>query len=294
MKLKTLAIAIALGAMPFAAQADFKVSGDFSVGYFGDADGTKELREQGSEVNFDASEKVGGTTFYGHAEFDFNGSGSFSYQDPDEPTELKTVADTLTIQEVRVGAKGAWGDFAMGEADNGCDATDVGGYPDQWMANNQGGCKGSDVNNFVYKRSMGMATVAVSHNPNGDKYNAIGIKAKVGPVTASLGYEAGDALGSNDKNVAFGVSGTFGPVSVGLRGNKADDYDNTAVGVNASYSAGANTFYGGFGQDAAEVDRWAVGYNRAIGSNTTFIFEAAETDIDGLDTEYGVGLKHAF
>ena len=47
MKLKTLAIAIALGAMPFAAQADFKVTGDFSVGYFGDADGTKELREQG-------------------------------------------------------------------------------------------------------------------------------------------------------------------------------------------------------------------------------------------------------
>ena len=276
MKLKTLAIAIALGAMPFAAQADYKVGGDFTVGYFGDASGDNELMENGSEINFDASEKVGGTTFYGHVEVDFQGTGN-----------------AAQFQEVRVGAKGAWGDFSMGETDNGCDATDVGGYPDQFLANNQGGCKGSDKENFTYKRAMGPATVAVSHNPNGQEYNAIGIKGKMGPVTASLGYEAGDALGGNDKNVVLGLSGSMGPLSVGLRANKADAYANAAVGVNASYSAGANTFYGGFGQDSSETDRWAVGYNRAIGSNTTFIVEFAETD-GAANTEYGIGLKHAF
>lgn len=277
MKLKTLAIAIAMGAMPFAAQADYKVSGDFTVGYFGDAAGDKELKESGSEINFDASEKVGGTTFYGHVEMDMGGTGN-----------------TANFEEIRVGAKGAWGDLSMGETDNGCDATDVGGYPDQFLANNQGGCKGSDVNNITYKRSMGAATVAVSHNPNGNEYNAIGLQGKMGPATVSLGYEAGDDMGADDKNVVLGLSGAFGPVSVGLRANKADSYDNAAVGVNASYSAGANTFYGGFGQDKDETDRWAVGYNRAIGSNNTFVFEAAETDAAGNDTEFGIGLIHKF
>ena len=291
MKLKTLAIAIAMGSMPFAAQAELKISGDFSVGYFGDKDGNTELKESGSEINVDASEKVGGTTFYGHTELDFNGGGSFTYLNPDQ--EAEEGAHTLTIEEVYVGAKGAWGDFRMGDTDNACDALDVGGYPDQWLANNQGGCKGSDSNNFVYKRGMGAATVAVSHNPNSDEYNAVGIKGKMGPVTASLGYEAGDALGANDKNVVLGLSGSFGPVSLGLRANKADAYDDTAVGVNASYSAGPHTVYGGTGQNSAGTDRWAVGYNRSLGSKTTFIAEAAETD-GASDTEFGIGLKHAF
>ena len=33
MKLKTLAIAVAVASMPFAAQADLKISGDIGVGY---------------------------------------------------------------------------------------------------------------------------------------------------------------------------------------------------------------------------------------------------------------------
>ena len=277
MKLKTLAIAIALGAMPFAAQAELKISGDISVGYFGDATGGTSIKENGSEINIDASETVGGTTFYGHTEIDFQGTGN-----------------AAQFQEVRVGAKGAWGEVILGDADNGCGQLDVGGYPDVWFANNQGGCKGSGDSIVLYKRSMGAATVAVSHNPNdGSEHSAIGIQGKVGPVKASLGYESGDDLGDNDKNVVLGLAGSFGPVSVGLRANKADAYDNAAIGVNAAYKFGPHKVYGGFGQDSAETDRWSVGYNRSLGSNTTFVAEFAESDGDS-DTSYGIGLKHAF
>lgn len=276
MKLKTLAIAIAVSSVSFTAQADLKISGDFGVGYFQSSSGDNEMKESGSEINFDAAEKVGGTTYFGHVELDMDGTGN-----------------TAEFEEIRVGAKGAWGEIRAGEADNGCDWLDVGGYPDKFMAPIQGSCKGSDVNNLVYKRSMGAATVAVSHNPQGDEYNAIGVQAKIGPVKASLGYEAGDALGSNDKNVTVGLSGSFGPVALGLRANKADSYSHADIGVNAAYTAGSNKFYVGFGNDENDVDGWGAGYNRAIGKKSTFVIEARDSDTQA-EMEYGIGMIHKF
>lgn len=275
LKLKTLSIAIAAGTLSLSAQADLKIGGDIGVGYFQSSSGDNEVKEAGSEINFDAPEKVGGTTFYGHVEVDMAGTGN-----------------TAEFEEIRVGAKGAWGEVRLGEADNGCDWLDVGGYPDKFMAPIQGSC-GSDVNNLVYKRSMGAATVAVSHNPNGDKYNAIGVQAKIGPVKASLGYEVGGVLGANDKNVAVGLSGSFGPVSLGLRANKADGYSHADIGVNAAYSAGGNKFYVGFGNDENDVDGWGAGYNRSIGKKSTFVIEARDSDTQA-EMEYGIGLIHVF
>ena len=277
MKLNTLAIAVAASLVSFSAQADIKIGGDIGVGYFQSSSGDNELKEVGSEINVDGSQKVGGTTYFGHVEMDMDGTGN-----------------TAEFEEIRVGAKGAWGELRLGETDNACDWLDVGGYPDKFMGlQSQGGCKGSDVSNIAYKRSMGAATVAVSHNPNGTEYNAIGIQGKIGPVKASLGYEAGDALGSSDKNVTLGLYGSFGPVNVGLRANRADSFNDTDVGVHAAYTAGANKFYVGFGNDETDRDSWAAGYNRKLGSKTTFVVEARDQD-GQAETEYGIGLIHAF
>ena len=285
MKLSTLAIAIAAATVSVSAHSaahstdGIAITGDITVGYFGDATGNNKLAENGSEVNLDASAtSKGGVTYYAHTEVDFQETGN-----------------AAQFQEVRVGAKGAFGEVIFGEADNGCDQLDVGGYPDQFLANNQGGCAGDsmglDANNMVYLRTMGAATVAVSHNPNDTtEHSAIGVKGVIGPVTASLGYESGDDLGGLDKNVTLGLSASLGAVTLGLRANDAGSQDG--LGVNAAYSAGANTIYGGFGE-VNDVDRWAVGYNRNLGGNTTFIVEAAETD-GASDTEFGIGLKHTF
>lgn len=283
MKMKTLAIAIALGAMPFAAQADLKISGDFGVGYFGDATGNNEMEEYGSEINFDATEKVGGTTFYGHTELDINGSGN-----------------TARFEEVRVGAKGAWGDLTLGDIGNACDQLMVGGFPDKFMApSTQGGCSnpGNDV--ISYKRSMGAATVGVTHSPDANEHNSIAVAGAFGPVGAALAVEDGDEVGGT--NIVLGLTGKIGPLAVGLRANSFDSDtaggDMDAIGINAKYTVGANSYYAGMGKGdpatGSDVDSWTVGYNRSIGSNSTFVFEAGETDGDA-ETSYGVGLIHAF
>ncbi|PID46865.1 MAG: hypothetical protein CSB47_01915 [Proteobacteria bacterium] len=291
MKLKTLAIAIAMGAVPFAAQADLKIGGDITVGYFNMNGTAGEVRENGSEINIDASQKVGGTTFYGHTELDFQGTGS-----------------AAEFEEVRVGAKGRWGEFILGETDNGCDATDVGGTDEVWLAHTQGGCMGSDENNVVYKRDFRRATVAVSHNPNGtgnnNHYNAIGVKGKLGPVAASLGYEKGDGIGANGgKNIALGLDAEFGRFSVGMQASQFDPDTGSkrdAAGLNLGYKAGANFFYGGFGRheitgSTDKVKSWSVGYNRSVGSNTTLIVEAGKANTDTEDdVSYALGMKHAF
>ena len=108
-----------------------------------------------------------------------------------------------------------------------------------------------------------------------------------------MGYEAGDALGDNDKNVTLGLYGSFGPVALGLRANKADDYSHADIGVNAAYSAGGNKFYVGFGNDENDVDGWGAGYNRSIGKKSTFVIEARDSDSQD-EAEYGIGLIHAF
>jgi len=281
MKLKTLAIAIAAAAMPFAAQAELKVGGDIGVAYQQNSAGVKSFDESGSEINVDASHKVGGTTFYGHTEIDFGGTGN-----------------TAAFQEVRVGAKGAFGEVILGDADNACDQLDVGDTNEVWVTHGQGGCQGADANNMVYKRSMGAVTAAISTSPDTDAQSeenvAFGLKGKMGPVTASFGYEDGDLDGNTATpdvdNIVVGLSGSFGPATVGLTANKLDGGD-TDVGANFLVSRGANNFYGGIG-DVGNTDSWSLGYKRVMGK-TDFIAEIADTD-GATDSAYAVGMRHRF
>ena len=84
MKLRTLAIAVAMASVPFAAQAEFKVGGDVGVGYFKHGDGETFFGGHGSEVTFDASEKVGGLTFFGHFEVNVAGATVSSRADVED------------------------------------------------------------------------------------------------------------------------------------------------------------------------------------------------------------------
>lgn len=278
LKLKTLSIAIAAGTLSLSAQADLKIGGDIGVGYFQSSSGDNEVKEAGSEINFDAPEKVGGTTFYGHVEVDMAGTGN-----------------TAEFEEIRVGAKGAWGELILGEADNACDQLDVGGTNEVWVTHSQGGCQGADVNNIVYKRSFGAMSAAISANvENAEENVAVGLKGKMGPVTASFGYEDGD-LDANPvtpdvDNITVGLSGAFGPATIGVRANQMDGGD-TDVGANFMISRGANNFYGGIG-DVGNTDSWSLGYKRVMGK-TDLIAELADTD-GTTDSAYALGLRHRF
>lgn len=321
MKLKTLAIAITAAAMPFAAQAELKITGDIGVAYQQSGAGVKSFGESGSELNIDASETVNGVTYYGHTEVDMGGTGN-----------------TANFDEIRVGMKGGFGELILGEADNACDQLDVGGTNEVWVTHAQGGCQGSDVNNIVYKRKMGAATVSLSHNPENSEHSAFGIKGGVGPVTASFGYEDGDGLGGN--NITYGVVGKIGSFSVGLRGNTFSSdtagADTDGIGANFLWSRSGHSVYGGFGQvdaytaavgantvvdttastgpirdasnniigyttpayvaasaaSTATNDSWSLGYKRTIGS-TDFIAEMADYENEN-DSRYAIGVRHRF
>ncbi|RVU85376.1 porin [Leucothrix sargassi] len=274
MKLKTLAIAVAMASVPFAAQADLDIGGDVTVGYFGNSVGDNELLSIGSELTLSADEKVGQITYFGSVTANFDDA---------------LLGGGIGTDDLYVGLRGNFGEVRLGDTDNGCDAVDTGWVADdEFLSHNSGGCAGSDQNNITYKRSMGPATVAVSHSPNGSEYNAIGVSGSFGPVSASLGYEAGDELGDSDKNVVIGLSGKVGMFDLGVRASRADD-EETLVGYTAKYTAGPNKMYVGFGEN----DSTFLGYQRALSGKTTMIVEYA--DQDGYDeAEYAVALKHDF
>ena len=278
MKLSTLAFAVAAATLSFAAQADYRLGGDVTVGYFGNADGDNELLGNGTNFTLSADEKMKGLTYFGQVDIDIADS---------------LEGGDLSSDDMFVGIRGAFGEVRLGDTDNGCDAVDTGWVvDDEWISHDSGGCAGSDKNNVVYKRSMGNATVAASHSPNGSEYSAVGIKGSFGPVAASLGYEFGDELGDSDKNVVLGVSGKIGAVAVGIRASKADDADDTNIGYTAQYVQGPNKFYVGIG-DVNDEDSQFLGYQRALSQKTSVIAEYA--DSDGQDeAEYGIGLKHQF
>jgi len=320
MKLKTLAIAIAAvavsaPAMTMAAEKSnevntptttFNVNGDVGIRYQ-DINGVDAFQSAGSNITFSASETRGGITYFGQADFDFTNGGNF-------------VADDL-----RVGVKGAFGEIVGGDTDNGCDATDIGGSNEVWLTHTQGGCAGSDVNNLTYKRSIGPAAFAISHNVNTET-NALGVSGKVGKFGVSLGYEdLGDTTsnsgsfcqtdaqvvldrdgnefcidGSNlspgtsrratrGGNTVLGITGGIGPFAIGFRANKQNDV-KAKHGINFLYSRNGHNFYGG-GQTSSQGEKdKSLGYKRVMG-NSDFIIEAEDT---GSDTNYVIGMRHRF
>ncbi|WP_158278879.1 porin [Leucothrix arctica] len=281
MKLSIIAIAIAAASMTGAAQAELKVSGDVTVSYQEDGTGgSSSFDGAGTEVIFDASQKVGNLTVFGSATANIGGTGS-----------------TVTADDVFLGLKGAFGTVKIGDTDNGCDTVDTGWVADDvFISHDSGGCAGSDTSNVTYSNTRGAMTYAASVSPEDSADNfAVGIKGKMGPVTASFGYENGDLDGdattSDVDNVVLGLSGNYGPVAVGVRMNQMDGGD-TDFGYTAQYAAGANKFYAGFG-DVTDQDSKYLGYNRSIGKNTIAVIEW--TDKDKLvDNQVAVGLKHSF
>lgn len=327
MKLKTLAIAVAVASVPFAAQADFAVSGDVSVGYFKSIDGSDRFGGNGSEVIFDASEKVGDLTYFGHFEVNVAGAtvnSSTNVEGDSNEASRVTLAGQLSSDDMYVGVKGAFGSVQLGDTDNGCDATDVGFVAsDEYISHDSGGCKASDQNNITYKKTSGSVTYAASYSPDvdagsanaGEDTFAIGVKGKIGPAAVSLGYESETSLSVKDangvdvnrgSNIVLGVAGTFGPVTLGVRANEFENGGNsTHVGYTALYAAGSNKFYAGIGD--TDRDTYFIGYQRAIGKNSSFIAEFVEDDADitevdangvsstrDSDTAVAIGFKHNF
>lgn len=325
MKFKTLATAIAAATVSTATLAggsamadghmgapEFKISGDVTVGYFENGDDAS-FGANGSEVIFNAEQKVGAITYFGSMTANF--------------ADSQIGGGDISTDDLYVGFKGAFGEVRMGDTDNGCDAVDTGWVvDDEFISHQSGGCKAEDQNNVTYMGSRGPVSYAISYSPevnnydadedewsndggayDGDDVIAMGIKGKVGPAAVSLGYESDAAkYGASGENVVLGVSGSFGPVAVGVRANKFENEnpangEDTFVGYTAQYSAGGNKFYIGYGDvtytdsttGLSTDDSLFLGYQRAIGSNTRFIAEYVSNDANEGDL-YGIALSHGF
>jgi len=325
MKLRTLAIAVAMASVPFAAQADVKISGDIGVGYFKTGGAKAEIRENGSEINVDASEKVGGITYFGHLEMDIAGGATTS---------------NVSVEELRVGAMGGFGEVRLGHlGDNGCARVQTGGSYEVWLTHNKGGCTGTAKRGISYTKTFGKISTSVSHVPQvvtagsstsfvgidttdpalgitatqvgnsgvweqtitstatSEAESSIGLAGTFGPVTASVGY-----TNAAIDNTAMGLSGKIGPVSVGFRydKNKGGDAEH---GVNMQYTTRTGlSLYGGFetsdpendGRPATDDKQISFGAKKVVGSNTDFIFEVVDTGGNNNSTSYGLGMRHRF
>jgi len=311
MKLRTLAVAVAIAAASAAAHADkkFVVSGDIGVGYFkfGGTDGA--IGESGSELNIDAEEKIGAVTYYGHLEIDVAGDSATTnfdgtsfidnnqngIQDFDE-SELVVIqgeanVPNLAIEELRVGAKGNFGDIRLGHlGDNGCGRVQKGGSHEVWITHVTGGCVNNASGGISYTRNLGKVEGSVSYRP-GDEEASIGLATTFGPVSASIGYTDLDG----DTNTAMGLVGKLGPVSAGFRYGKPDGGD-AIHGINLLYktASGINVYGGVETSDPDGRDRsMSIGFKKVLGQ-TDFILEASDSGASNDASSYGIGMRHRF
>ena len=314
MKLSTLAIAIAAASISMSAQAaDLKISGDITVGYQSEDD---KIDEDGSEINFDISDKINGTTFYSHVEVDAGGNNS-----------------SADFEEFRVGAKGKWGELIIGETDNACDKLDTGGQNDIFLTHEQGRCEGSDEGNIVFLKTYGKTKVAASYRPTRPEQNvAFGIQSKLrGGLTVSAGYEHGaeDSAPSGEKvegnNFVLGLKKTMGPLTLSFDGSSfssdswfdgdnefdlasGEEIDYTKIGVNFLYKAGKNHFIGGMGRvdsdesyngvsASRDQKTYSLAYQRAITKGGIFVAEYLKydhADDEDKDDRWAIGFRQKF
>ncbi|MEZ5537225.1 MAG: porin [Thiolinea sp.] len=269
MKLQVLAVAVAASfAFPLAAQAELNISGDVTVAYDSALNGGDgAISENGSEINFDGSSEVGGVTYMGHAELDFQGSRT-----------------SPKFEEVRVGAKGGFGEVWLGDVDNAVDQFDPDSN-DIWLGGHSDAFGGHDNDNILYKNTVGAAEFALSHNP-GYEETAIGARFGMGPVKVNLGYEDGvtTSAGPDESLLSYGVEGSFGDVTLSAEGNDDDKW-----GLNASYSAGNNTIWADYGDDGSN-DVFGLGYRMSHGQ-MDYIVEYAD---DGTDDRTMAGMRYRF
>lgn len=272
MKLKILAAVVA-GAfvLPMAAQAEvagtMSIDGDIGVIY---SDSTESIDESGSEINIDGSAEQDGVTYMGHVELDVNGTGN-----------------SLRADEVRVGAKGGFGEVWLGEVDNACDQFDP-DSSDQFLGGQSQSCRGSDASSILYKNKFGVAEFAISHNPSSTvSQSAVGAKFGAGPVDINLGYETGVTLvgGATDQELfSFGVAADLGNgFSVNAEGNDDDEW-----GINTAYTMGNHAVWFSYGENDVDPDeRIGVGYKMSHGK-MDYIIEHMDHGSAGDETVAGM------
>ncbi len=259
MKLNVLAVAVAASlAFPMAAQADLKISGDIGLAYDSEAEA---FGHEGSELNLDANSQTGSVTYMGHAEVELA---------RDEASDVK-------IDEIRVGAKGGFGEVWLGDVDNACDQFDPGPY-DEFLSQESSSCRGNDAYNLVYKNKINNVEFAVSHNPN-EEESAIGMRAGMGPVKVNLGYEKlDDEKFKDDDIVSYGIKAGFNNFEVNAEGNDDDEW-----GFSAKYAINNNTIWAG----TSDEDDVVVGYHYDHG-NMKYVIEHYAPDEGDSQTKAGV------
>lgn len=283
MKLSTLALAIVAATATVSVQADVSLGGMARATYNG---GGNDRIETKVELNLDASAESNGITYFGHAQLEGNGKAAYTAAaKAADPTLVDTGKD-VTTDDIYVGMKGGFGEVRFGDTDGGCDATEVGGYPDYISDINLSKCNTGDQNNITYIGTAGAATYAISYSPeNNMDYMSVGAKAKLGNATVSLGHSAGDGVSDT---TALGLAGSFGPVGLGLLVSDVDGAADTEWTAHASYASGANSFAIGTNEPGDVSAYW----KRDLGASTTFGIDVNAPDVG--DTEVALRLQKGF
>lgn len=256
-------------ALPMAAQADLTVSGDFTGFY---RDSQKDFNMSNSEVNFSAK----GEVFFGRAELDFNATG-----------------EAPKVEEVYVGMKLGDGELRIGDTDNACDVYDP-GTPDLALsAGSGGGCKSDDKNLIIYKAKTGNVEYAVSYNPNtnNDADNAedqtsVAARFTTGPAKINVGFVDDNGV----SNMHFGITATFGSITLAAEANDNEDADDLAYGIYAKHVANGNTFW----VATDDIGDATLGYTRQVDDSTRFFVEANMFDDSDADADFAIGLRYDF
>ncbi len=302
MKLKTLAIAIAAASLSVSVQAyELDITGDINVGYFHNSDETgaadRGVQEEGSEINFDVkTDKINGVTFMAHTELDAEG------------LLQRDGVDGLHFEELRVGAKGRFGEIWLGDVQDACGKLQKGGDYHKFLGVDSHGCEADYEGTILYTRTFKYKSArdvkreirgAVSYNPSMDIQSvALRYKHRKG-MEFAIGYTdistpAGGDDDTNENGIYAHASATvaFGPLELKTRVEEQKDAF-AEYSVQGKFTFGNNAVYAGFENDFTDEDTISVGYRRQF-DRSAFIVEARDDYGNGFDTskmEYAVGIS---
>ena len=301
MKLTKLAIAVAAVTVSMSAQAEVEISGDLNIGYYYNYDkgnNTKEFNENYSELNFDAeSEEHNGITYMAHFEVDFQG-----------------LYDPVKIEEVRVGAKGDFGEIWIGDVQDACEKLQKGGDFGTFLHVDSRGCEARNEGTilywkkFKYKQGKQKREIraGISYNPE-KNIQTVGLryKHKKG-MEFAIGYQDIDtpepqASSDKDNGIYANASATvaFGPLEFKTRIEEIKGKGPAMWNLKGKYTFGNNAIYAAYEQDRTGDDVMTAGYRREFGEHVAFIIEARDVPQNGLDAdetkkEYAAGLSIKF
>jgi len=301
MKLTKLVIAVAAVTVSMAAQADLEISGDLNIGYYHNYEKGKnkrEFNENYSELNFDAeSEEHNGITYMAHFEVDFQG-----------------LYDPVKYEELRVGAKGKFGEIWIGDVQDACEKLQKGGDFGTFLHVDSRGCEARNEGTILYwKRFKYKQGKQKREIRAGDSYNrekniqTVGLryKHKKG-MEFAVGYQDIDtpepqASSDKDNGIYANASATvaLGSFEFKTRIEEIKDNGPAMWNLKGKYTFGNNAVYAAYEQDRTGDDVMTAGYRREFGDNVAFIMEARDDPQNGLDSdetkkEYAAGLSIKF